>query len=253
MFGSFLIYDMKGISHHHREICQTSNEGRPHEHSQNTLWQTSFSILAHSAYKGYPSFFLANKDFSIHLEGSIYNIDKSQLVTHLNHLGEIVCGTAGRIGTDLHKWLLDTDGDFLVVILNKHNGNIAVLNDVFGRLPTYYSIDDGCLIVSRDFGLAVKLSKSSGFDRMSIAQYLLLGFQLGKRTWFENVNRLKPATLLKTSAERSSIDVVRIHEFNFESDENPSRSVEENAYNLSLLFRKRAAKGLNQAQRISYR
>jgi asparagine synthase (glutamine-hydrolysing) len=71
---------------------------------------------------------------------------------------------------------------------------------------------------------------------MSIAQYLLFGYTFGKRTLFENVFRLPPASLIKIDLNNSKIEKMTLHDFNFENKNNKGKSVKENVDNLVKLF-----------------
>jgi hypothetical protein len=64
---------------------------------------------------------------------------------------------------------------------------------------------------------------------MALAQYLLLGFPLGKRSWFTGIEYLEPASLVFISPADASIKVTRLHEFNLEGEEHSNRSSKENA------------------------
>jgi asparagine synthase (glutamine-hydrolysing) len=132
---------------------------------------------------------------------------------------------------------LRTDGDFLLVLVHKADGGIMVINDIFGHLPTYIHLRDGCLILSRDLRRVTQMLGAADFDRMALAQYLLLGFPLGKRSWFTGIEYLEPASLVSISPADASIKVTKLHEFSLEGEEHSNRSSTENARNLASLFR----------------
>ena len=73
---------------------------------------------------------------------------------------------------------------------------------------------------------------------MALAQYLLLGFPLGKRSWFAGIEYLEPASLITISPADAAIKVAKLHEFNLEGVEHCFRSPAENAHNLASLFRR---------------
>ena len=133
--------------------------------------------------------------------------------------------------------MLRTDGDFLLVLVHKADGGIYVINDVFGRLPTYVHLRDGLLILSRDLRRVTQVLGAADFDRMALAQYLLLGFPLGNRSWFAGIKSLEPGSLVRIAPPDSSPQVTRLHEFNLEGEEHSNQSPTENARNLASRFR----------------
>ena len=237
MLGSHLVFDPKGGAGDRRASSPRTSGVRGLDYDERVLWQTPSSMLTCSSYESYPTYSMENDQFSILLEGSLYNFDGLGLESHLSSLAEILFGSGKEFRRDLREWLLRCDGDFLVFVLHKQTGDVAVLNDLFGRLPAFYSIDNGCLTLSRDVRSAIGPQGSGRFDRMAMAQVLLLGIALGKRTFYEGVRQLEPATLIKTCSGRASIDIVRVHEFNLEQEEHASKSLAENARNLAILFR----------------
>ncbi len=119
--------------------------------------------------------------------------------------------------------------------MNKGNNEIAIINDALGRLPMYYYKADGQLLISREIRFISTLINIKKFDKMAIAQYLLFGYSLGKRTLLENISRLEAATLINLN--NFAIELKYIHRFNFEDKKYKERTIEENANHLVEAFR----------------
>ena len=119
----------------------------------------------------------------------------------------------------------------------------VIINDILGRLPLYYYHKrESELIVSRELPFLASLTgddphEDNRFDRIGMAQYLLIGFPLGNRTLLADVSRLKPASLLRVTSN-SEVNVDYIHCLNFDIIKNENRSVESNARELVSLFNK---------------
>jgi asparagine synthase (glutamine-hydrolysing) len=193
--------------------------------------------LSCGAYQDYPVFGWEDGDFLVHLEGRLYNVDDSRWGEELLQLSRLLFQEKTGETSFLTRWLLEVDGDFLLVLVNKADGRLAVINDVFGRLPTYFHRQANLLILSRDLKFITAALGMAHFDRMALAQYLLLGFSLGRKSWFEGIEYLEPASLLLVSPQDASVNVSKLHEFNFEAEEHGRRSAAENAHNLADLFR----------------
>lgn len=238
MLGTFLICDLKrGLNYCDLGLPPGVEGTSPPGFSRRVVWQDQHSHLSCTTREHYPVFAWETEDLLVHLEGRIYHPEEPQLITQLSDLSHLIFTQKIDPRSRLARWLLRTDGDFLLVLVHKADGGIAVINDVFGRLPTYVHLRDGCLILSRDLRRITQVLGAADFDRMALAQYLLLGFPLGKRSWFAGINSLEPGSLVRIAPSDSSLLVTRLHEFNLEGEEHRNQSPTENARNLASRFR----------------
>ena len=135
---------------------------------------------------------------------------------------------------ELRSWLLTNDGDFIIYFIENELKTIYIINDVFGRLPLYYSKQNENIIFSRYLKFITDLDDKSCFDRLAIAQFLLIGYMLGKRTLFENIYHVRPASFIKI--ENLTLEVTILHEFNFDKREHSETTMEQNVSELNKLF-----------------
>lgn len=193
-------------------------------------------FLGCTGYKEYPVKVFENDEFYIFLEGQIYK-NFPDVNSELNDLAKkIFQGNKNNVKKVVADWLLNTDGDFIILIMHKHRNEIYIINDVLGRLPLYYYKVNGKLFISRELQFIVNLMKEIEFDKMAIAQYLLFGYSLGKRTLFENIFRLQPASIINIDLNNSKTEIDNVYQFNFEKKKYANRKLKENAYNLVKLF-----------------
>jgi asparagine synthase (glutamine-hydrolysing) len=238
LLGTFLICDLKrGLNYSDPGLPPGLEGACAPGFSRRLIWQDRHSHLSCTTREHYPVFAWENDDFLVHLEGRIYNLDHARLATELLRLSQRLFQEKTGQTAFLNRWLLEVDGDFLLVLVHKADGAIYVINDVFGRLPTHIHLRDGWLILSRDLRRVTQVLGPADFDRMALAQYLLLGFPLGKRSWFDGIEYLEPASLITISPRDASIKVAKLHEFNLEGQEHGHRTPAENAHNLAGLFR----------------
>lgn len=203
-------------------------------------------LLGCTRYSQYPVRIVENTSaIWICLEGKIYgkkeevvNIEIIELVNRI--FSNELTREDKRIIAD---WLLQTDGDFVIYALNKNTKDFIIMNDVLGRLPLYYYWKQGQeMILSRELPFISYLTqenKDNGnkFDKMGIAQYLLIGHALGKRTLVTNINRLEPATILRI-INNTEIKIDNIYRLNFENKKYVNLSIKKNAEELVSLFSK---------------
>jgi len=105
----------------------------------------------------------------------------------------------------LTEWLLETDGEFLLVAADKETDRLGLLNDPLARLPTYYFHDGETFLFSRELRYLINEAPIEGFDPMGVAQCLLFGYSLGDRTLIDGANRLRPGTKLTIDPERGAV------------------------------------------------
>lgn len=201
-------------------------------------------LIGCSRYPEYPVKIFDNESSWICLEGKIYDKQERVVLCEINEVVNRIF--TNKLTTDEDKkiiadWLVRTDGDFIIYALNKNTGDFVIMNDVLGRLPLYYYCKEGMeMIVSRDLPFISTLihdgvDDGSKFDRMGIAQYLLTGSTLGKRTLVTNMNRLEPATIIRI-INNSEIKIDKISCLNFDKETDTNLSVKRNAKELVSLF-----------------
>ena len=169
--------------------------------------------------------------FIILLEGKIYNKTNSIISTELS---KIIKSVEDKNYKYLQNWLQETDGDFLLYIYNKLDGELFILNDILGRIPVYYINSTKGIIISRHLKFITDLLENFKFDDISFAEILLMGFMIGQRTLIKNVNQLAPASLLQT--KKRKIDEIKLYNYNFDLKLHGRKSFSENINNISELF-----------------
>ena len=205
----------------------------------------STSSLGYCSYSEYPLKVAENENYMAILEGRVYQSD-APTQRNLFDLREFLFEPIDH--ELISDWVTSADGEFLLAFVDKHSGELVVLNDWRAALPTYYSTDNG-LVISREIKtLRRYLAEVGGaktLDRLGIAQLLLFRYTLGDRTIYDNVKRLPPGSLIR--ANRDGVTVDSTHDLNFGSKHRSTKSVETNATELSTLFtkacRRRVVKG----------
>lgn len=186
-------------------------------------------IVAYTGYDEYPVRVVETDSHIVVLEGHLYGTDGVE--GELTAAAELV--EEGRFD-ELSEWLAGRDGDFLVVVVGE-DGSTWVLNDMFGRLPTYRATIGGTTVVTRELKVIRKLARAAGEEpeanTLALGQFLWFGHPLGTRTLFEGVEQLPPGSLIDVGADT----VESVHEYRFD-DVDRSRSLEENAKHLADRF-----------------
>lgn len=210
---------------HHGSGYQTEN-----------LLSTDSLLLGVTRYEEYPVTCYKQGAFTIVVEGKIYNKSDQVIRDDLLSIASDVSENGHIRDTSLKSWMLDADGDFVVVIHDKRRNNVTVFNDALGRLPVYYHFDRGILAVSREVKFICSVQKTVEFSRFALADYLLFRYPLGDNTLINDILRLPPATALRFRCESQELDVVSIHAWKLEADAVDNLSDQELADRLVQLF-----------------
>jgi len=142
----------------------------------------------------YPYQVIKNEDFIILIEGKIYDTDPEQDKDFLQQARALLNPNdhVERILDYFHN----LDGEFIIYVIDDKRENIVVVNDYLGRLPLYvYSQKQ--FILSRDIFVMDKVTTGLLFDESSIYQYLRIGFPLGHRTLYHDIDRLDASSLVR--------------------------------------------------------
>ena len=145
-----------------------------------------------------------DKTLCIMMDGEIYDYQdlKQELVSKghnfsINNDPEFILSLYEEYGKDIvHK----LNGSFTLVIWDEISKELLIINDRYGLRPLYYSTCDGCLL----FGSEVKaIMQDETFKRIvddrSVADFFSIGYILGNKTFFKEVELLPPASIMTYS------------------------------------------------------
>ena len=134
-------------------------------------------FLATTGYAEYPFQVYETASACIHVEGRIYDEAPTAAAKQVAQIVDMLFTSSDPQMADLalSEWLLQTEGEFVVVAREKVTGRTILFNDALGRLPIYSCQRGSRLAVSRELRFFTKLLDELPFDRMAIAQSLLFG------------------------------------------------------------------------------
>ena len=246
MPGISFIYNNNGLPKKTDEFTAIINNLNLLAHHSSQIFKNQQNLfMGWNGYKEYPIRKINHEQYSIVIEGKIYNKDYGKIESEILEITNWI--NQNNYKLKLSEWLLNTDGDFIIYIINNNNDSIYVLNDIFGRLPLYYNVSENGITISRYLRFIKLINNELKFNKIAISQFLLLGYMLGKHTILEDVFHLRPGSLIKIESSEVSVEV--IHEFNFENRKYRERNFEENITNLSKLFSDAAVNRLQGADK----
>ncbi len=201
-------------------------------------------FIGWNKYEEYPIHIISNEKYLILLEGKIYNKTLEVFEKETDNLIEAFESENYLYPAD---WIKAADGDFIIYIYNKLDRELFILNDIFGRLPLYYSISDSGICISRHLKFITDFLKSFEYDVTAFAEFLLMGFVLGERTLINSIKQVQPATLV--SVKGGTLKKIKLHNFNFDIKSNQNKNFSENIRSISELFSESARNRLKGSEK----
>lgn len=220
---------------HEFERCINETQAGENEEAA-VLWREGPALLGCTAYAEYPRYSDDGAVWRVYFEGRVHNRERSEALGDLQGRLEALLDGKDGARSRLANWLLDADGEFVVILLHQPTQRLFVLNDVFARLPVYWCATERTLVLSRNIRPVRRLAGAREYDRLSMAHYLLWGYYTQPETYLKGVARLEPASLLRVDLRDGSRALDTLHIFNFDEKQQPELSVKDNATELATLF-----------------
>jgi len=206
------------------------------------LLSSEHFIVSFTKYPDYPITVIPHELYIILVEGHIYGSTQENLADEIRRVASLVY--EGQSDREVTRWLLDTPGEFLIVVGDKALRRVVLLNDAVGHLPIYCYSDTRTVVASRELAVAASFAERRGFDKLALMEYLLFSYPLHERTLFADVHRLEAATALSLNTQTAAVSSRTYYSFNLDQREHADRSLHDNAVRLSdLLIRDCKAAG----------
>jgi asparagine synthase (glutamine-hydrolysing) len=106
------------------------------------------------------------------------------------------------------QFIHDLEGAFVLAIWNRSQRQLIIANDRFGLYPLYYAHYDGKLIFAPEMkGILCDPHFRKELNLTALAEYMRFQHLLGDKTFFEGINLLANASLLRYNVEIDCLTV----------------------------------------------
>jgi len=174
------------------------------------------AVAGVSSYDGYPWTLVASGDDCAALDGGVYDLTSPRLQADLGVLLEQFAANPAGTRIAVERWARARDGDFILALICPRREAALVINDTLGRLPVYMGRNDRGVVLARELKFARRWGSFDEPDRHAVAQSLIFGWPLGRRTFARGVSRMREATSVAVDLKRADFDVRSYHAWNFE-------------------------------------
>ena len=238
MPGLSLVYDPNGKLARERPhlIKRLTAVCHGPDYACQVLLDEPHCLAACTRYAAYPATVVENGDLWVYLEGRLFGASPEALRDDLLVLARHMLSSGEAARREVAAWVESVDGDFVVLARDAASGRLALLNDALGRLHLHRREVAGRLVVSRELGFAATAFGPSPFDRIAIAQFLLLLYPLGSNTVFREVKVVPPGALLVIDPRASRVTTSRLWRLDLSAQRHAKRTTVANAEALADLF-----------------
>lgn len=238
MPGLSFIYDFDERVNEYDDYIHQSLNNLLHtnDFKKEILVKNNFYQLAFTGYNSYPKHLFENENYLFLVEGKIYNLNLPQIEKQLINYAAELFSFDGKSKDKIADWLRQLDGDFLICAVNKKTKSLVFFNDALGRLPFYTYREGSRVFVTRELRFISNLSEEKDFDKYAIAECLLFGYPLGEKTFYKNIKRVPPASIINLNLKDKTFEINSVIEFDLSKKFSNGKNLNEFSDELVRLF-----------------
>jgi asparagine synthase (glutamine-hydrolysing) len=216
------------------------------------LLQSDHIVVSFTAYPQYPRITIHNDEHFILVEGCVYNKDRREVAEELLQLStEVFIERSDQADDKIARWLLASDGEYVVVLIQKSSGDLVLFNDALGSLPLFRYSKPDRILISREPKFIIETESVQALDRIGMAEYLIYGYNTGGRTMSEGITRFQPATLVRCFKKTRRTRSCLLHRWVVGGDFDGSMNCRRAASSLSDLFRSSVRNRIKRLEGLS--
>ncbi|CAE6488181.1 asparagine synthetase B family protein [Candidatus Nitrosotenuis uzonensis] len=179
-------------------------------------------------------FIYETDQFTVLVDGYIYNVSLEEIVHKYNSEGQIALQTL--------------EGEFTLLFFDKIQNLVYVVNDPFGLRRCYYSINSGELLVSTETKAIWSVLEPS-IDESTVYSMLRFRRVFSDKTLFVNVRRLMPGSIIRYEQQRKKIEITTYYKYTYTPKESDEVEIAKKAV---LLFKNALDKRITGNKRTAF-
>lgn len=168
-----------------------------------------------SGYPAYPYYKATQGDKFLIIEGAIYNKSDDLINEELASILPQLLNNPNKTES-LINFIKETDGEYVVYYIDPAISRALIFNDAMGRLPTYCYFDRNQFVIGRSMKFLLGCAPEIEFSDWGLIEYFLYSAPLGDHTFFKNVNRLLPYTMIIIDYAKGQVDKRVLFRYNFD-------------------------------------
>ena len=195
--------------------------------------------------------YIYNNRFLGWLEGEFYNQNelRSKYKVASNTDNELLVNIYGKTGS--FDFLRDVDGYYTAVIYDKKKRQVYCITDRYGFKPLYWGTINSNLVWSSELkGFLGHIDFKPVIDPQAIEEFFDVGYLLENRTWFNGVELVPPASVLRFDVKNSKVKIQHYWAWNEIKLMKEPINKKELVEKLARLFKDSVRKRVNNNERI---
>lgn len=209
----------------------------------NKISESESKSVILSGFRGYPFFIQKKNDFTVCIEGLIYNLRDEEILKYIYKIAENF-KDSDRLSNEINEFISIADGEFIVIILFNKTDDFIVLNDRWAHLPIYYFKGQDKIVISRDLKFVFKYLKKVEYDIFSLVEFLSIRYPLGNRTLFKHIKKMNAGDCIIN--RNGEIRVFKVLDFNFNCIESELKTKDEFAKKAAEILKKSTINNLEK-------
>ncbi len=184
-------------------------------YSHTKVYNNSSVGIYFSGYPAYPHYKTAIGDKALAIEGAIYNKSDNKIREELAEILPLLLKNPNDTQS-LTDFIRETDGEYVVYYVDPAISTVLIFNDAMGRLPAYCYFDKNQFVLGRSMKFLRGCVPEIEFSDWGLIEYFLYSAPLGDHTFFKNVNRLLPYTMIMINYSKGLVDKRMLFKYNFD-------------------------------------
>ncbi|MFX0133455.1 MAG: asparagine synthase-related protein [Candidatus Hodarchaeota archaeon] len=182
--------------------CQTEDMYNIFPKQNRILYKSQKLVVGSSTSEGYPISVYENQNNIVIVDGAIYGLRKSEQKYKLLSLCDLLTKPGWK--EKCRNFVKQTDGEFIIIMINKNSANFVVFNDSLGRLSFYFSLKSNCLIAARSVCDIIKFLKKATLNNLAVTYQLLFEYPMDNGTFLKEIESWPMGHYIKYEDHRLS-------------------------------------------------
>lgn len=223
-------------------LCDKGNLNNSDEISGSilhTYYTDYFKTVFKSLNDNVGSSFLENDSYLIYIYGDILNHQEKDFIELIDNYDS----------KNMRAILSELNGYFSIMIFEKKKDNLIIISDRYGLKPLYVWINDSKLLtISSELkSILINADFDSEIDFDAVNSYIKNGHMLGGGTWFKEVSRFPPASIMNINLKDNSFHIKNYWSWS-KIKKNDNISFDDAVEQLGILYKKSIKKTLSNVK-----
>ena len=135
----------------------------------------------------------------------IYNSAENEIENKIKNLITDIASSPFNIAA-LKDFINNSDGEYIVYLINKNSNEFYSFGDKWGRLKSYLFYNNDLSIISREHSFILSNVPKIEIDKQAVSEFIVLEYTLYNKTLIRGINKTTPAFLFSSNLKNNLLD-----------------------------------------------